>query len=240
MRLKANIFPLGSSRSSSSTAYFAGAPRRTFRDGKVQRVEEMAGEIAVGIAVLAAAKSEARRQREAEQLRQEEQRWPREQALRASHVEDRRTIALDAILNELAHVERLRALITALKTGSGDADPRLVESSAGPRSGSRANRPRSSRGASPRLFASNGCSARTTTTIFDRHTTTDRPIRSARPELTFADRPLGVVDQRPEMIGDRLLARLIIFPGLRCMAKQAFEDLRSRVDELLAKLDDPS
>jgi hypothetical protein len=107
--------------------YGAGSPRRTYRDGKVQRLEDMAGEIAVGIAVLAAAKSEARRQREAELRRQEEQRLLREQALRLKHVEDRRAEALDAILAELADAERLRDLIARLKDSVGDGDPRVVE-----------------------------------------------------------------------------------------------------------------
>jgi hypothetical protein len=43
------------------------SPRRSFRDAKVQRLENMASDIAVGLAVLAAAKTEQRLKREAEQ-----------------------------------------------------------------------------------------------------------------------------------------------------------------------------
>ena len=44
-------------------------PRRSFRDAKVQRLETMASEIGVGLAVLAAAKTEQRLKREAEERR---------------------------------------------------------------------------------------------------------------------------------------------------------------------------
>lgn len=50
------------------------APRRSFRDAKIQRLENMASEIGVGLAVLAAAKTEQRLRREAEQRRAEEER----------------------------------------------------------------------------------------------------------------------------------------------------------------------
>lgn len=106
--------------------YSEGSPRRTFRDGEIQRLEDMAGDIAVGIAVIAAAKFERRRQCEAEQRRQEERRQLREQAMRAKHVEERRTAALDHILDELAQVERLRVLLGKLEV-SDSSDLRLRE-----------------------------------------------------------------------------------------------------------------
>lgn len=49
-----------------------GSPRRSFKDAKVQRIENMATDIAVGIAVLAAAKQDDRLKRE-EQVRQRDQ-----------------------------------------------------------------------------------------------------------------------------------------------------------------------
>jgi hypothetical protein len=58
------------------------APRRSFRDAKVQRLENMASDIAVGLAVLAAAKTEERLRREVEQRRIEEERRRRELAVR--------------------------------------------------------------------------------------------------------------------------------------------------------------
>lgn len=58
------------------------SPRRSFRDAKVQRLENMASDIAVGLAVLAAAKTEQRLKREAEQRRIEEERRRHELAAR--------------------------------------------------------------------------------------------------------------------------------------------------------------
>jgi len=96
-------------------AYVAGAPRRTFRDGKVQRVEDMAADIAVGLAVLAAAKTQARLEREEAQLQAEQQRRLREQAARAKHVEERRTAGLDQILGEMQRVEQLTGLLEKVR-----------------------------------------------------------------------------------------------------------------------------
>ena len=62
------------------------APRRSFRDAKVQQLENMASDIAVGLAVLAVAKTEDRLGREAEQRRIEEERRHRELAARVKHV----------------------------------------------------------------------------------------------------------------------------------------------------------
>ncbi|MGB3831272.1 MAG: hypothetical protein WA975_05350 [Mesorhizobium sp.] len=90
------------------------APRRSFRDAKVQRLENMASDIAVGLAVLAAAKTEDRLRREAEQQRIEEERRRRELAARIKHVEDRRTAGLAEVLSELDELDRLRRLIAVL------------------------------------------------------------------------------------------------------------------------------
>ncbi|MGO8920664.1 MAG: hypothetical protein ACLQJR_32625 [Stellaceae bacterium] len=102
---------------------FGGAsPRRTFRDAKVQRLENMACDIAVGLAVLATAKTEQRLKREAEQRRVEEERRRRELAARIKHIEDRRTAGLGAILVELGELDRLRRLIILL-TAEVPAEP---------------------------------------------------------------------------------------------------------------------
>ena len=90
------------------------APRRSFRDAKIQQLENMASEIAVGLAVLAAAKTEQRLRREAEQRRAEEERQRRELAARIKHIEDRRIAGLGAILAELDELDRLRRLIGML------------------------------------------------------------------------------------------------------------------------------
>lgn len=90
------------------------APRRSFRYGKHQRLEEMANDIAVGLAVLAAAKKEDRIQREAEQRRREEEQRRREQIARLKHIEDRRAAGLGALLKELDELDQLRRLMSML------------------------------------------------------------------------------------------------------------------------------
>jgi len=95
--------------------YRGSAPRRTFRDGKVQRLENMASDIAVGLAVLAAAKTEERLRREAQQRAYEEERRLRELAARAKHIEDRRIAGLRAVLVEVDELDRARRLLALLK-----------------------------------------------------------------------------------------------------------------------------
>jgi len=96
-----------------------GSPRRSFRDAKIQRLETMASDIAVGVAVLAAAKKEDRHRREEEARQREEARRRRELALRAQHVEERRGAALDKVLEELAALDRLRRLVANLQGAHG-------------------------------------------------------------------------------------------------------------------------
>jgi hypothetical protein len=76
----------------------------------------MASEIGVGLAVLAAAKTEQRLKREAEERRREEERRRRELVERAKHIEDRRIAGLGALLAELDELDRLRRLIAMLTT----------------------------------------------------------------------------------------------------------------------------
>lgn len=92
----------------------ASAPRHSFRDVKIQRLENMASDNAVGPAVLSAAKTEERLRREVEQRRIEEQRRSRELAARVKHIEDRRISGLSTLLSELDELDRLRRLIAML------------------------------------------------------------------------------------------------------------------------------
>ena len=103
------------------------SPRRTFRDAKVQRLENMASDIAVGVAVLAAAKTADRLRREQEQRRVEEQRRLRELALRDKHIEERRTSAVDNLLAELELSNRLRRLLDRLHEDLGETTDARVE-----------------------------------------------------------------------------------------------------------------
>lgn len=92
-----------------------GSPRRSFRDAKVQRIENMASDIAVGIVVLAAAKKADRVKREEKARQREEERRLREIILRRDHIAERRGKALDDVLEELAALDRLRRLVVNLR-----------------------------------------------------------------------------------------------------------------------------
>ena len=93
-----------------------GSPRRSFKDAKVQRIENMASDIAVGIVVLATAKKDDHVKR-AEQARQrEEERRQRELALRKGHIAERRGKALEEVLEEMASLDRLRRLVAGLRS----------------------------------------------------------------------------------------------------------------------------
>jgi len=92
-----------------------GSPRRAFRDAKVQRIENMASDIAVGIAVLAAAKKDDQVKREKQARQREEERRLRELALRRDHIAERRGKALDEVLEEVASLDRLRRLVANLR-----------------------------------------------------------------------------------------------------------------------------
>jgi len=100
-----------------------GSPRRSFKDAKVQRIDNMASDIAVAIAVLAAAKKDDRAKREEQARQREEERRQRELALRKNHIAERRGKALDEVLDEMAALDRLRRLVAGLRSeemaGSG-------------------------------------------------------------------------------------------------------------------------
>jgi hypothetical protein len=101
-------------------------PRRFFRDAKVQRLEKMAVDIAVGVRVLAAALKEDRQQREHAARQREEERRRRELALREKHVEERRAAMLDGLLDELGALDRLKRLVASLLDERGrDATGRV-------------------------------------------------------------------------------------------------------------------
>lgn len=103
-------------------------PRSTFRDAKVQRLDDMADDIAVALVVLATAKREERERRaEAERLRLEAKR-ERERPLREKHVEERRRHELDGLLEDIEALERFRALHGRLAAlAASDDTPRVAE-----------------------------------------------------------------------------------------------------------------
>lgn len=93
-----------------------GSPRRSFKDAKVQRIENMASDIAVGIVVLAAAKKDDHVKREEQARQREEERRLRELALRKAHIAERRGKALEEVLEEMASLDRLRRLVANLRS----------------------------------------------------------------------------------------------------------------------------
>lgn len=92
-----------------------GGPRRAFKDAKVQRLENLATDITVGMAVFAAAKKEDRLKREEQAREREEARQRRELALRRQHIIERRGAALETVLKEVAALDRLRRLVAGLQ-----------------------------------------------------------------------------------------------------------------------------
>ncbi|MDZ7895208.1 MAG: hypothetical protein U5M50_09790 [Sphingobium sp.] len=101
-------------------------PRKSFRDAKIQRLENMTSDIGVALAVLAVAKREGRHHWEAEQRKRDEQRRERERPFRLEFIEKRRVEALDQVLEDLAGVERLRSLMKGLgDLEGGTASPRV-------------------------------------------------------------------------------------------------------------------
>ncbi len=75
----------------------------------------MATDIAVGIAVLAAAMKDDKVKREEQERQREEARRLRELALRREHIAERRGKALDEVLEEMASLDRLRRLVANLR-----------------------------------------------------------------------------------------------------------------------------
>lgn len=97
------------------------SPRRTFRDGKTQTLESIVADIAVGLAVLAAAKTQERLRRETAHREWQEEQAKREAAARNAWVEERRRKALDGILADLESLDRLRRLVAGLHAEQGPA-----------------------------------------------------------------------------------------------------------------------
>jgi hypothetical protein len=92
------------------------SPRKLFRDAKIQRLENMADEIAVGLAVTAAAKTARRLWLEERTRQEEENRKRREEAQRRKHISERRAKGLHEVLDDIDQIERLRRLITSLES----------------------------------------------------------------------------------------------------------------------------
>ncbi|MEE4454389.1 hypothetical protein [Novosphingobium resinovorum] len=123
-----DYYPTGQFSFELEHTYLMGAsPRRSYRDAKVQRLEKMAVDIAVGIKVLVAARKEDRLRREADARQREEERQRRESVLRRKHIDERRAKALDSLLEEMASLDRLRRFVSSLRAElKADASGRVA------------------------------------------------------------------------------------------------------------------
>lgn len=108
---------------------YASQIRRSFKDGKVQRLEKMAQDIAVGLAVLAAAKREDDRRIEVARIEAEEEKRRRIEARRLAYIEKRRSTILDEALDRVKKRDRLRRLISQVASELADVEARARPSS---------------------------------------------------------------------------------------------------------------
>ena len=91
------------------------SPRRSFRDGKSQSLENMAGEIAVGMVVLAKAKADERvRDDERARLAAIEQQ-KRVERQRENYIEEKRAKAFDGLLERWSRLQTIRELVLHLQ-----------------------------------------------------------------------------------------------------------------------------
>lgn len=101
---------------------------RNFRDGKKQRLEDLAAKIAMAMPVLAAAKREDERRDEEQRLRWAEDERRRNDAKRRAYIEERRLKALDELLTMIERLERLRLLASQISRDPlSDEAPRSSE-----------------------------------------------------------------------------------------------------------------
>src|SRR3546814_18004535 len=86
---------------------YPSALRRSFKDAKIQRLENMANDVAVGLAVLVAATREEARRADEDRLRAEEAARSRNEARRPADVEERRPQVLDVVLWRVDQIGRV-------------------------------------------------------------------------------------------------------------------------------------
>ena len=107
--------------------YRHASPRRSFNDGKRQRLEDLVDKIAVGIVVVAAAKEERKREDEAQARRREEQRLRQEQEARIKYIEERRDCELSKLLDAHLRLERLESLLARVRSEPNNDEERRMQ-----------------------------------------------------------------------------------------------------------------
>jgi HPt (histidine-containing phosphotransfer) domain-containing protein len=93
----------------------ANPVRKTYRDGKTQRLEDMALDIVAGVAVFAANIDEETRLEAIETAIREDAHRKRKEAAAAAFVETRRAEALAEILKTVTEIDRLQRLVEPLR-----------------------------------------------------------------------------------------------------------------------------
>jgi hypothetical protein len=107
---------------------YASQVRRAFKDAKLQRLENLAPDIAVGLAVLAAAKAEDDQKVEEARLREENAKRRRIEGQRLAYIAERRDKVLEDVLARLERRDRLAAFVTRLEEElSGEQATRVAD-----------------------------------------------------------------------------------------------------------------
>lgn len=104
-------------------SYHHSMPRRAFKDGKRQRLEEMAAKVAIGIVVIAEAKAARQRDEEERARAQEIRRRERERQEHCKRIEDQRNAELLALIelqSRVGSLEHLVGIVDALGTCPGE------------------------------------------------------------------------------------------------------------------------
>lgn len=99
---------------------YAPQVRRAFKDAKLQRLENLAPDIAVGLAVLAAAKAEDDQKVEEARLREEDAKRRRIEGQRLAYIAERRDKVLEDVLARLERRDRLAAFVRRLEEELAD------------------------------------------------------------------------------------------------------------------------
>jgi exonuclease VII large subunit len=94
-----------------SRYYHHASPRRSFNDGKRQRLENIVDKIAIGIAVVAAAKNERKREDDERAREHELRRQREEQTARLKFIEQRRSSEFGSLLTNYQKLEQMETIL---------------------------------------------------------------------------------------------------------------------------------
>lgn len=97
-------------------SYHHSIPRRAFKDGKRQRLEDIAAKVAIGIVVIAEAKAARRRREEEQASAQERHRRLRERDERRKRLNDQRNAELNTLIALQERVDQLENLAATIES----------------------------------------------------------------------------------------------------------------------------